>query len=128
VWKGFLEYHAEDGREQEDRETKFSNDLFEAAKRGDLFALQEALAKGGSVDWKKDDEGGKTALHICVIGQPKDENDMDSWKGVECAELLIQNGAKLDAVESHNLKVLDCAVVGNVRREMIEYLTARSSP
>ena len=128
VWKGFLEYHAEDGRDQEAREAKFSNDLYQAAKRGDLFALQEALAKGGSVEWRNKDEGGKTALHICVVGQPADENDVESWKGIQCAELLIQNGAKLNTEDSDHHKVLDCAVVGNGRREMIEYLSARSTP
>lgn len=128
VWKGFLEYHSEDGREQEDREAKFSKDLYEAARRGDLAMIQEALAKGGSVEWKNEAEGGKTALHICVLGQPSDEDDLGSWKGIQCAELLIQNGAKLDAEDFDNIKPLDCAVVGNARREMIEYLSARSSP
>lgn len=128
VWKGFLEYDTNDGCDQEDRETKFSSDLYEAARRGDLFALQEALAKGGSVERKNKEEGGKTALHICVVGQPADENDLDSWQGLQCAELLIQNGAKLGAEDADHHKVLDCAVVGNGRREMIEYLSARSSP
>ena len=102
--------------------------MYQAAKRGDLFALQEALAKGGSVEWRNNDEGGKTALHICVVGQPADENDLESWKGIQCAELLIQNGAKLNTEDSDHHKVLDCAVVGNGRREMIEYLSARSTP
>mmetsp|Transcript_9242 Transcript_9242/g.13860 ORF Transcript_9242/g.13860 Transcript_9242/m.13860 type:complete len:924 (-) Transcript_9242:1060-3831(-) len=127
VWKGFLEYRPEDGREQEDREAKFSNDLYEAARRGDMCAISEALAKGGSVDWKNKNEGGKTALHICATGQPEDSDDISSWKGVACAELLIQNGAKLDATDFDHHKVLDVAVVGGGRREMIEYLSARSS-
>jgi hypothetical protein len=127
VWKGFLEYRSEDGREHEDREAKFSRDLYEAARHGDIFAMSEALAKGGSVHWKNDKEGGKTALHICVIGQPEDGDDISSWKGVECAEFLIQNGAKLDVADFDHHKVLDVAVVGNGRREMIEYLSARCS-
>ena len=121
VWKGFLEYRPEDGREQEDREAKFSKDLFEAARRGDMCGISEALAKGGSVDWKNKDDGGKTALHICAIGQPEDGDD------ISCAELLIQNGAKLDAKDFDDHNVLDVAVVGGGRREMIEYLSARSS-
>lgn len=128
VWKGFLEYRAEDGHEQEDREANFSRDLYEAARVGDLLAVQEALAKGGSVEWKNEKEGGKRALHICVVGRPPDEDDISDWKGIQCAELLIQNGSKLDAVDFDHHKVLDCAVVGNGRREMIEYLTARSGP
>lgn len=128
VWKGFLEYCAEDGRDQEDREVKFSRDLYEAAGEGDLFGVQEALAKGGSIDWRNEEEGGKTALHVCVVGQPADENDLESWKGIQCAELLVQNGAKLDVEDFDHHKALDCAVVGNSRREMIEYLSARSNP
>lgn len=127
LWKGFLEYSAEDGREQEDREAKFSNDLYEAARRGDLMAISEALAKGASVEWRNKDEGGKTALHVCVVGQPSDENDLTDWKGLQCAELLIQNGAKLDFEDFDHHKALDCAVVGNGRREMIEYLSARNA-
>ena len=128
VWKGFLEYSSEDGLKQEDREAKFSVDLYEAARRCDLLAIQEALAKGGNVEWRNNDEGGKTALHICVVNQPNDDNNMSSWKGIQCAELLIQNGAKLAAVDFDQHKALDCAVLGNGRREMIEYLTARSNP
>ena len=93
-----------------------------------MLAIQEALAKGGNVEWRNNEEGGKTALHICVVGQPEDENDMASWKAIQCAELLIQNGAKLTSVDFDQHKALDCAVVGNSRREMIEYLTARSNP
>ncbi|KAL9191455.1 hypothetical protein ACHAXT_001161 [Thalassiosira profunda] len=128
VWKGFLENRPEDGRQQEEREEKLSADLYEAARRGDLFAIQEALAKGGSVDWRNLKEAGKTALHICVVGHPTDEEDASSWKGVQAAELLVQNGAKLDAEDFDHHKALDCALVGNARREMIEYLSARSSP
>ncbi len=126
LWKGFLEYRSEDGREQVDRVAKFSGDLFEAARRCDLSAVTEALAKGGSVEWKNRDEGGKTALHICVVNRPAEGSDLDGWKGVECAELLIQNGAKLDADDFDHHKVLDCAVLGNAKREMIEYLSSRA--
>lgn len=127
LWKGFLEYLADDGRDQEDREKKFSADLYEGARIGDLSGMQEALAKGGSVEWRNKEEGGKTALHVCVVGRPEDENDMESWKGVQCAELLIQNGAKMNAEDFDHHKVLDVAVVGGGRREMIEYLSARSA-
>jgi hypothetical protein len=58
------------------------------------------------------------ALHICILG----------WKGIECTELLIENGAKLVAEDLDHHKLLGCAVVGNGRREMIDYLTAKSSP
>jgi hypothetical protein len=128
LWKGFLEYQAMNGQDQGNRETKVNVELYEAARRGDLLGIQEALAKGGSVEWRNESEGGKMALHICVLGQPVDENDLDSWKGIQSCELLIQNGAKLAAEDLDHHKALDCAVVGNGRREMIEYLSARSSP
>ncbi len=80
------------------------------------------------MEWRNKEEKGKTALHICVVGKPDDENDIESWKGIQCAELLIQNGAKLNATDFDHHKALDCAVVGNGQREMIEYLSARSSP
>ena len=126
VWKGFLEYNDEDGG-PDDREAKISVEMYEAAKRGDLLAIQEALAKGGSVEWRNEAERGRTALHVCVLAMPEDENDMESWKGTQCAELLIQNGAKLTCEDYDHHKALDCAVVRNGRREMIEYLSARSS-
>jgi len=122
LWKGFLEYSAEDGREHEDREVKFSKDLFEAARRGDLFAAAEALAKGGRVDWRNSAENGNTALHICSMGGPSPGN---KWEGIECAELLLQNGSKMDALNNDQQSVLDCAVIGNGQREMVEYLTGR---
>lgn len=127
VWKGFLEYNEEDGREHEDREAKFCRDLYDASRRCDLLGIAEALAKGGSVEWKNSEEGGKTALHACVISQPANEDDLDSWKGIQCAELLVQNGAKLNAEDSDHHNALDCAVVLGARREMIEYLEARGS-
>lgn len=127
LWKGFLEYLPEDGSSQEEREAKFNKELFESARNCNPTSISEALAKGGSVDWKNKDEGSKTALHMCVVSQPAEGQDIESWKGVVCAELLIQNGSKLLAEDSDHHTVLDCAVVGNGTREMVEYLEARTS-
>ena len=132
-WKGFLEYKSEDGRNQKDRDAKFSVDLFRAAGQGDLYKVAEALAKGGCVEWKNSDDGDKTAMHACVVGGTQSREALagdggeipSSWKGIECAELLIQNGAKLDATDQEEHDVLECAVCGNGRREMVEYLTAK---
>mmetsp|Transcript_21914 Transcript_21914/g.26775 ORF Transcript_21914/g.26775 Transcript_21914/m.26775 type:complete len:1208 (-) Transcript_21914:30-3653(-) len=135
AWRGFLEYKKEDGREWEDRETKFSVDLYEAAKIAHLLGVVEALAKGGSVDWNNDKEDGKTCLHICVVGcrspttedkSPTEEDEAEGSMRLECAELLIQNGAKLDARDAHHQGVLDCALSGSATIQMIEYLSQRS--
>eukprot|EP00956_Cyclotella_meneghiniana_P012990 scaffold18576_cov51-Cyclotella_meneghiniana.AAC.4 len=127
LWKGFLEYLPEDGSSQEEREAKFNKDLFESARNCNPTSISEALAKGGRVDWKNVDEGSKTALHMCVVSRPAEDQDIESWKGVVCAELLIQNGSKLLAEDSDHHTVLDCAVVGNGTREMVEYLEARTA-
>jgi len=132
-WKGFLEYNAEDGQDQEDREAKFSVDLFRAAGRGDLHRVAELLAKGGSVEWKNPDDGHKTALHACAVGgglmsgplSGDGCNKSSVWQGIECAELLIQNGAKLDATDQEMHDILESAICGNACTEMVEYLTAK---
>ena len=77
-----------------------------------------------SIEWKNDDEGGKTALHICAVGRRKENKD---WKGIETAELLLQNGAKIESLDRDHHSVLDIAVIGNGERDMVEYLTARIS-
>lgn len=142
LWKGFIEYKKEDGSGEE-RQTKFSMDLYEAARFGDLMGVAEALARGGNVDWKNDHDGGKTALHICALGghvcddDDDDNDDMDievrsarrrrrAFQAIICAELLLQNGAKLDIMDDNDHGVLDSAVCGNAQREMIEFLTSRS--
>jgi hypothetical protein len=140
LWKGFIDYKKEDGSGEE-RQTKFSMDLYEAARFGDLIGVAEALARGGSVDWKNDHDGGKTALHVCALGghacDDDDEDDMDvevrstrrrkrAFQAIICAELLLQNGAKLDLTDDNDHGVLDSAVCGNAQREMIEFLSSRS--
>jgi len=44
---------------------------------------------------------------------------------LETAELLIQNGAKIDTKDGMSQSVIDAAIVGNAEREMVEYLMAR---
>lgn len=145
-WKGFLEYKEEYGRGAE-RERRFNEGLYQAAKDNDVCGVAEAIAKGGSVDWKNVDDDGRTALHVCVMSVKKDSEESDedsttlsddgeievrrlrkearSWHAIVCAELLIQNGAKVDAKDDHNHGVLDCAVFGDADRAIIEYLSAR---
>ena len=81
--------------------------------------IARALAHGAVVTWKNVDEDNKTALHACTqLSVAKDEDS----KAIECAELLIQNGAKMDARDNSEQGVLDSAVLANVDRSMIEYI------
>jgi Putative GTPase activating protein for Arf/PH domain len=114
MWKGFLD----------DKEKTLGRNeaLFEAARNADVLRTAEALAYGGDVNWRNPNEDGKTALHICAISRPKDGNP---WTGLECAELLLQNGAKVETMDDNTQSVLDYAVIGNGEREMVEFLSAR---
>ena len=73
------------------------------------------------VNWQNDEDGGKTPLHICTLGS-KDE---PGWSGIETAELLILNGAKMNATCGDDRSVLDTALLGNADKELTEYLMAR---
>lgn len=183
MWKGFIEYRPEDGREWKDRERKFSKVIYEAAKVADILKIAEGVAKGGSLEWKNDEEGGRTALHVCATstekvvgiteiakgmekgidskeksleqklkeglkegksledldtildevdkddddkGKDKDsETDLSILERIKCAEFLIQNGAKIDTKDAEHQSVLDCALLENAPREMIEYLAGK---
>jgi hypothetical protein len=123
AWKGFLHYEGCDGLSENDRNEKYSLDLYAAAKQGDVLAAASALAHGGCVEWSNPEEGGKTALHICAA--TKQSDDRENWHAVEMAELLIQNGAKIAAHDSATCSVLDCAVLNGAAIDMVEYLTSR---
>lgn len=129
-WKGFLEVDSEDERGHDEREEQVNLELYEAASTGNLMGVAEALAHGGSVDWKNHAEGGKTALHACAVSKHPSDDDStgggDEWLGIECAELLLQNGAKMKALDDNHQGPLDCAVIGGAEREMIEFLSARA--
>lgn len=130
-WKGFLEVDSSDERDHDDRMEQVNRELYEAASIGNLMGVAEALAHGGSVDWKNHAEGGKTALHACAVSKPpSDDEDWQTgeraWLGIECAELLLQNGAKMKALDENHQGPLDCAVIGGAEREMIELLSARA--
>ena len=122
LWRGFLKISDEDGKTREEREEKSSKDSYEAAKHGDVLGVARALAHGAVATWKNEDDGNKTALHACT--QLKDENTED-WKAIECAELLLQNGAKMDVCDNLTQGVLDSALLANADRAMIEYLSTK---
>ena len=74
------------------------------------------------VNWQNDKDGGKTPLHACTTGS---KEDYPGWKGIETAELLIQNGAKINATCLEDKTVLDTALLENADKELMEYLMAR---
>jgi hypothetical protein len=126
MWKGFLSFDDVECMSEEQRNEKFSHDLYEAAKNGDVWGAAKALAHGGSVDWMNPEEGGRTPLHVCALAKRKEGADEEEWKAIETAELLLQNGARMDATDASAHDVLDSALLGNAEVQMVEFLTSRS--
>ena len=125
LWKGFLSFDDVQNLNEAERTEVYSKHLYEAAKCCDIPAAFSALAHGGSLEWRNPDEGGKTALHICALAQmQKSRND---WHAIEMAEFLMQNGAKMDALDMAPHGVLDCALLNGAPIEMVEYLTSKLS-
>lgn len=123
MYRGFVNVDESDGLDAKERMVKYSHDLYAAAKSGDLMGVMTSFAKGGSIDWVNPDEDGKTPLHICALCKARDANG--TWQAIETAEFLLQNGAKLDALDGFAHGVLDCALLGNADVEMVEYLTSK---
>merc|ERR1711935_244900 len=99
--------------------------MYSAAERGDVLGIANALARGANASWQNPDENSRTALHVCALLRPGENKD--DWKAIECAELLLQNGAKMDIRDKDSHAVLDVALIGNADLDMIEYLTSKSS-
>lgn len=124
-WKGFIDFKSEDGCNQEEREQKYNLDLYNAAKCCDVRAAATALAKGAKVNWINENEGGKTPLHACL--QSKGGNGDENWKGIETAELLLQNGSKTTTMDNDKLPFLQLATEGKVNSDLSEYIITRLS-
>merc|ERR1711957_557637 len=88
--------------------------------------------------------GGKTALHVCTVNsKPKPSNlksekavnddpstissSQDEWNAIVCAELLIQNGAKMDNADDEypSVHVFDYAMDNDAEKEMIDFLSSK---
>ena len=123
MWKGFLSFQGFEEMSEDQRKEKFSRDLYDAARNGDVFKTAAALAYGGSAEWTNKNEGGKTALHACTLAKITEGVE---WKAIETAELLLQNGAKMSAFDSDSHDVLDHALIGNAEVRMVEFLTHRT--
>eukprot|EP00534_Pseudo-nitzschia_fraudulenta_P001896 CAMPEP_0201138098 /NCGR_PEP_ID=MMETSP0850-20130426/55755_1 /ASSEMBLY_ACC=CAM_ASM_000622 /TAXON_ID=183588 /ORGANISM="Pseudo-nitzschia fraudulenta, Strain WWA7" /LENGTH=774 /DNA_ID=CAMNT_0047409483 /DNA_START=157 /DNA_END=2481 /DNA_ORIENTATION=+ len=122
LWRGFLDISDDGGKTDAEREEKSSKKMYEAAKSGDVLGIARALAHGAVVTWNNSDDNNKTALHACTLLKKEGEDDV---RAIECAELLIQNGAKMDARDNLTQSVLDSAVLANADRSMIEYLSTK---
>lgn len=120
-----MAYKEGDGKTHVEREEKYCRDMFQSAKQGDIIGIATALAHGAVASWHNEAEEGKTALHQCCLYKVRESED--EWKAIECAELLLQNGAKIDSKDKLAHGVLDCALLGNADRQMIEYLSQRVS-
>ncbi|OEU18780.1 hypothetical protein FRACYDRAFT_217323 [Fragilariopsis cylindrus CCMP1102] len=96
--------------------------MYEATRNCNVLGLARALAHGAVASWKNTDDNNRTALHVCTQIKAEDTED---WKAIECAELLLQNGAKMSARDSITQGVLDSAVLANSDRAMIEYLSTK---
>jgi hypothetical protein len=72
MWKGFLSFDGVDHMSEEERKAKFSCNLYEAAKKNDLYKVAEALAHKGSVEWVNTEDGGKTPLHMCALAKRRE--------------------------------------------------------
>jgi len=119
MWKGFLHYDESDGSNQEEREQTYTKDLFEASSKCDVHAAAVALAKGANVNWTNPDEGNKSALQVSIFSGLKDNKD---WKGIRTAEILIQNGAKIDSLDQ---AFFETTLKQSVENDMIEYIMSR---
>ena len=125
LWRGFVEQLDRDGFSHHEREELLSIAMYEAAKVGNVLGIAEALARGAISTWQNPEDDDKTALHVCSLS--KKEDTEGEWKAIECAELLIQNGAKIDTRDKSSHGVIDLAVIGNADLEMIEYLNMKGS-
>jgi Putative GTPase activating protein for Arf/PH domain len=122
MWRGFLSFDSVRDLSESERHEKYSRDLYNAAKEGDVLRSAVAHAHGGSVDWINRDDHGRTALHVCSLGRISRDRP---WTAIETAEFLLQNGAKMDMHDDDSHDVLDGALVGKAELQMVEYLTKR---
>lgn len=125
LWRGFIDFSGDEGKSHIEKEESFCKEMYEAAKHGDAIGIITALARGANPCWKNPEDDGKTALHACALVKASEQDK--EWKAIECAELLLQNGAKMDIRDGLSHGVLDTALIGNADREMIEYLSMKAT-
>lgn len=128
LWRGFINHKEEDGKNQLERVSKFSLDLYLASKACNVTAAAEAIAKGADVNWANDQDSDITPLFACVLSKRSDQVDSSKWYCVETAELLLQNGAKTEIqIQGEKKSLLDFALLRNVDEEIMSYLINKIS-
>ena len=101
----------------EGESSAMNSSLFEAAKKGDVHSLKEALKKGANPNYAaRSEEGAPTSLHEAVKIQHED--------GEECTKVLLENGADIDStlLTNCNTPLIGAAAAGadNICRLLIE--------
>merc|ERR1712071_7923 len=113
--------------------------MFKAAEECDIIKLAEGIGNGGDVHFKEE-KNGRTALHAVIMSSPyssqydnvarrtadieveyNQNNHM--WNKIVCAELLLQNGARISTLDKNLDNVLDCAYQMNAEQDILDYLT-----
>lgn len=84
-----------------------------------------SLSFSNSINWANPDKGGQTPLHVCILSK---RNGQVDWNGIETAELLAQNGAKIDTASDPEQSVIKIAMVDGVEKDMAGYIMKRYRP
>jgi hypothetical protein len=90
--------------------------LWNSCKHGDVISVMKFLAWGADYDFVNAHEKGASCLHAVVASNPA--------TALECIELLLVNGANVNAVDSEENSVLDVAVAAG-RNDVIAFLVAK---
>lgn len=126
LWRGFIDHKESDGKDQNERLSKFNRDLYDASKTCNIKSVAEALAKGADVNWVNEQDGDKTALFVCVTSKGQSTSSQKR-QYIETAELLLQNGSKTDiSINGERKSLLDFALE-NAPEEIMKYLMSKIS-
>lgn len=94
--------------------------LFEAARACDLLRIAECLSEGADVSTK--DDNGETALHACLLC----DDEVDSRTRIDCAELLLLNGASITETDANGETVVERVNKSMTAEEkVLDYLSSK---